>query len=99
MLGAGFLMRAQPGDILRGSVVQLAFGSMNRMLVPTGVAVLPAIRPQNIGVPLYATKLVASGTTQFLGAGGAAVNSVSTGVTRAAVGVQMFWNDGVGWWT
>lgn len=102
LLNSGVLLsRATVGDQLRlkNGAVTLAWGSLNRVDVgtATGVAFLPALRPELIGVPLYMTKASPSGTVQVRPSGVGLVNGFS-GITKQAAGLSVLVNDGANWW-
>lgn len=111
MLSSGALLsRVPPGEILRpqNGTMSLAWGSQNRVDVgaSTGVAQLPAIRPELIGQPLYMSKVSPSGVVTVKASGKAAdgrstplVDGSPTGIQRRAVGLSALQTDGQNWYS
>ncbi len=104
MLNSGALLsRVPPGPMLRpaNGVLSLTWDTQNRVDVgvATGVAILPAIRAEFVGRPLYLTKASPSGTLVVKPAGGSGhrINSFS-GITKQAAGLSTLMNDGADWW-
>lgn len=94
-----------PISIPTGTVAQLHFGGINRIVPPYGGKLaLPGIRPQSVNIPLYVAKVTPSGvmSTIAIGAGltGVAplVNGSTSGISREAAGLQILLQDGVNWW-
>jgi hypothetical protein len=111
LLTSGALLgRVPPGEILRpkNGQVSLAWGQQNRVDVgaSTGLAKLPAIRPELIGQPLYLSKLSPSGVVSVKASGKAAdgvstplVDGSPTGIQRRAAGLSAFMTDGQNWYS
>lgn len=104
LLNSGVVLSRLPaGDIARASSgpVNIQWNSQNRVDVgiATGIALLPGIRPEFIGRPLYLTKSSPSGTLIVRPTGnGVRLNSFS-GITRQAAGLSVFLTDGEDWWS
>ena len=88
---------AQPFGLPTGLAFVPSWGKLNRVREPyNGVVLLPVMRPETIGVPLFVTKTSATGVMK-VATTGPLVNGYS-GLTRSAAGLMTFVPDGQNWW-
>jgi len=88
-----------PVSLPSGSITALSFGVLNRVRPPyDGVAVLPAMRPENVNVPLYVSKTAGTGTMRLRSIE-SNLNASATGISQTAAGLRVLINDGSAWWS
>lgn len=110
LLNSGAVLgRIPPGEVLRpkSGKLSLAWGIQNRVDVgvSTGVAQLPAIRPELIGIPLYLNKVTPTGTVTIKPSGkatdriGDPLIDGAASITRTTPGLTTFMTDGQNWYS